>query len=82
MANKKFISKILLIVGIVLVVIGFTLSVIHIPLSKEEAQALFDACMECNEPPTYRNLDPNITLPIFFSGFPVIASGLIIRYVI
>lgn len=65
--------------GAALMLLGFGLSQLHIPLSKAEADALFEACSECKSPPTYRNIDPNATIPIFASGIPILLSGIIMK---
>ncbi|MGI0074137.1 MAG: hypothetical protein ACREA3_10045 [Nitrosotalea sp.] len=82
MVNRKWVGKILEITGVAVILIGFGLTQLRIPLSKEESQILFQNCIECKEPPTYRTLDPTITEGLFFAGFPIIALGLIFRYVI
>ncbi|MCI4432947.1 MAG: hypothetical protein JHC41_05035 [Nitrosopumilus sp.] len=80
MANKKSVGKIMALAGIVITLAGFTLTQLHIPLTKEESQALFQNCMECKEPTTYRTLDYNVILGMFFAGLPMIGVGLSIRY--
>lgn len=82
MTNKKLLGKILVITGIAIILTGFGLTQLHIPLSKEEAQDLFQRCIECKEPPTYRTLDSTFTEGLFFAGFPVVVLGIIFRYVI
>ena len=82
MENKKSLGKILAIAGIAIILTGFGLTQLHIPLSKEESQDLFQRCIECKYPPTYRTLDSTLTEGMFFAGFPVVALGLIFRYVI
>jgi hypothetical protein len=79
--DKKSLGKILTITGIAVILTGFGLTQLHIPLSKEESQVLFQHCIECKEPPTYRTLDSNVTEGLFFAGFPIVALGLILRYV-
>lgn len=82
MVNKKSLGRILAIAGIAITLTGLGLTQLHIPLSKEESDNLFRNCIECKYPPTYRTLDSTITLGLFFAGFPVVALGLIFRYVI
>ncbi|TLY03956.1 MAG: hypothetical protein E6K92_04075 [Thaumarchaeota archaeon] len=75
----KTISGVLLIAGAALLVIGFGLTQLNIPLSESEANALFDKCIECKSPPTYRNIDPNVTFSLLVAGIPVLSTGLILK---
>ena len=75
----KTISEMLMAAGAALLVIGFGLTQVNIPLSESEANALFDKCIECKSPPTHRNIDPNVTLSLLVAGIPVISAGLILK---
>jgi len=81
MTNKKSLGKILTIIGIAIILTGFGLTQLHIPLSKEESENLFKNCIECKYPPTYRTLDSTFAEGMFFAGFPVVALGLIFRHI-
>lgn len=69
----------LLITGTILIGLGFVLSQVHIPLSQSEANSIFDKCSECKVPPTYQNVDPNITISIIVSGIPVLLAGIVLK---
>ncbi|HEU4985283.1 MAG TPA: hypothetical protein VFT58_06545 [Nitrososphaera sp.] len=67
--------KLLFISKIAAILLGVGLSQLHIPLSKEESDAFFKACIECKSPPTYRNIDPEIVNVLLIVGIVAISAG-------
>ena len=81
MKNKHLLVKILFVIGNALIAIGLIMSQIRIPLTKTESESLFKNCADCKTPPTYRNIDPNISYAIIFTGIPITCAAAVVRFV-
>lgn len=68
-------QKLLFLSGAATILLSLGLSQIHIPLSKAESDAIFNSCIECQSPPTYRTVDPNLVYSLLAVGIATVAAG-------